>query len=190
MRQIAISRSVGSLPLLPYTSMVANCLLWLLYGLAKQDIRIWGTNAFGLCCATLYCIVHMQYSPRLPPTVRNGYIMTLGGIAFVYLSPLDHATVFGNTAVLFSVLMFGSPLAALQTVLKTKSARSIPLPFTLATLLNCILWSIVGWMDMKDANIYLPNLLGLAFGIAQVVLKLMYKDGKRAGMEDKIDLIA
>jgi solute carrier family 50 protein (sugar transporter) len=103
----------------------------------------------------------------------------------------DPAAWIGNIAVLFCVAMFASPLAALQTVLHTKSAKSIPLPFTLATVLNCLLWSVVGLLDMHDANIYLPNLLGLAFGIAQVVLKLVYDNGRRGTMsEDKLDLIA
>ena len=115
-----------------------------------------------------------------------------GTFALVYLSPLaDPAAWIGNIAVLFCVAMFGSPLAALQTVLKTKSAKSIPLPFTLATVLNCLLWSVVGLLDMQDANIYLPNLLGLSFGIAQVVLRLTYGNGKRVGAsEDKLNLIA
>ena len=75
------------------------------------------------------------------------------------------------------VAMFGSPLAALKTVVTQKSAESIPLPFTLASVVNCFLWSVVGILDMQDTNVYVPNLLGLMFGLCQVALKVVYRSG-------------
>ena len=95
----------------------------------------------------------------------------------------------GNLAVLFCVAMFASPLAALKTVLQTKSAKSIPLPFTLATVLNCFLWSVVGLFDMHDVNVYFPNLLGLGFGMAQVFLRLLYGDGNDVKVNPELELI-
>jgi solute carrier family 50 (sugar transporter) len=84
------------------------------------------------------------------------------------------AEIIGTMGVVFCVAMFASPLSALKSVLATKSAKSIPLPFTLAAIVNCFLWSVVGLMDMKDFNIYAPNLLGLLFGLIQLALKLIY----------------
>ena len=95
------------------------------------------------------------------------------------MSPLvDPAAIIGNVAVIMCVLMFGSPLSALKTVLETKSAKSIPLPFTIATIVNCFLWSVMGLLDVHDFNVYFPNLLGLVCGLAQLALKLIYQDGK------------
>ena len=102
-----------------------------------------------------------------------------GGIPDPALFPVDEAaSIIGNMAVLFCVAMFGSPLASLKTVLKTKSAKSIPLPFTLATVVNCVLWSVAGIFQMHDIKVYFPNVLGLTFGMAQVALKLMYGDSR------------
>lgn len=102
------------------------------------------------------------------------------------------AGLIGNSAVLFCMLMFASPLAALKEVLRTRSAKSIPLPFTLATILNCFLWSVAGLGEFKDFNIYFPNLLGLAFGLVQVGLKILFDYGSSTGIktEDQIDLVA
>jgi uncharacterized protein with PQ loop repeat len=76
-------------------------------------------------------------------------------IGLIYMSPFkDPAAIIGQAAVVFCIALFGSPLAALKTVLKTKSAKSIPLPFTLATIANCFLWSITGLFEMHDKNIY------------------------------------
>jgi solute carrier family 50 protein (sugar transporter) len=104
------------------------------------------------------------------------------------------AGLIGNMAVLFCMLMFASPLSALQTVLRTRSAISIPLPFTLATILNCFLWSVAGLGEFKDFNIYFPNLLGLAFGLIQIGLKILFDYGPTGGKaemksEDQIDLV-
>lgn len=49
--------------------------------------------------------------------------------------------------------------------------------FTLACMLNCFLWSVAGLFDMKDFNIYFPNILGLLATLAQFGLKLIYGNG-------------
>ncbi len=69
-----------------------------------------------------------------------------------------------------------SPLAALKHVIVTKSAHSIPTPFTLACLINCMAWTVVGWWKIQpsDFNIYFPNMMGLACAVAQLVLKGIY----------------
>lgn len=195
--EITKAKSVGSLPLLPYSSMFANCFLWLTYGLLKGEIKVWGTNGIGLLFAVYYILKFVRYapakSPTLPGSIRqhiNVNLAIMVGILVVLFSPLNHPADFiGNLAVFFCVAMFGSPLAALKTVLQTKSAKSIPLPFTLATVLNCFLWSVFGLLDMRDVNIYLPNLLGLAFGFAQVALKFLYGDGASAVETSERDLL-
>jgi solute carrier family 50 protein (sugar transporter) len=197
-KQVTKDKSVGTLPLLPYSSMIANCFLWLAYGVLKSEPKVWGTNLIGLGFGLYYFLKFVRYAPAksstLPGSVRqhvNVCLAVIGGaFGLVYLSPLnDPAAIIGNAAVLFCVAMFGSPLAALKTVLQTRSAKSIPLPFTLATVLNCFLWSVVGLLDMKDVNIYLPNLLGLACGLAQVALKVMFGDGRAVSTGTKLELL-
>jgi uncharacterized protein with PQ loop repeat len=90
------------------------------------------------------------------------------------------ARLIGNAAVVFCMLLFASPLSALKTVLQTKSAQSIPLPMTLATVLNCFLWSVAGLKDFNDFTVYFPNLVGLGLGLSQVGLKLIYGNGAPA----------
>jgi hypothetical protein len=47
-------------------------------------------------------------------------------------------------------------------------------------LINCLAWSVAGLFRYNDANVYVPNLLGLAFSLTQVFLKLLYSgDGGR-----------
>ena len=196
-RQVEKDKTVGGLPLLPYSSMIANCFLWLVYGVLREEPKVWGTNLIGFLFGLFYFMRFIKFSPSKSPTLPGSVrqhvnvVLSLFAItlAFVYLSPVkDPAGLVGNAAVLFCVAMFGSPLAALKHVLETKSAKSIPLPFTVATVANCFLWSVTGLFDMKDANIYVPNLIGLAFGMAQVALKFIFGGGKPHG-ESELELL-
>jgi len=209
-QKVQKAKSVGSLPLLPYSSMIANCVLWVAYGLLTNTSKVWFTNSVGLVFGLFYFLKFIKYTPQksttLPGTVRQhlqGCSAIIVGILLWLLICYSTvrrknmwmpyaAGVIGNTAVVFCLLMFASPLAALKTVLRTRSASSIPLPFTLATILNCFLWSVAGLGEFKDFNIYFPNLLGLAFGLIQVGLKILFDYGSRNTIksEDPIDLVA
>jgi hypothetical protein len=85
--------------------------------------------------------------------------------------------IIGHTAILFCIAMFASPLAAVPAVLETKSARAIPLSYTVAALVNCVLWSFVGLFDLHDDCVYIPTLLGLALSLLQIYLKVLYGNG-------------
>ena len=47
-RKISAKKSVGSLPLLPYSSMVASAFTWGSYGILKGESNIWSSNGIGL----------------------------------------------------------------------------------------------------------------------------------------------
>lgn len=188
-QNIIRDRSVGTLPLLPYSSMVASTVLWTTYGVLKNESSIWTSNGVGLVLGTYYFYKFLQFAPKAAPTLpgsQEQHIKAVLAIAVATLitaaSPLPPSFI-GSVGVLLCMFMFGSPLAALKTVVQTKSAKAIPLPFTIASTVNCFLWSVAGLYKMKDVNVYFPNLVGLAFSLAQVALKLMYGDGSRRQLD-------
>lgn len=184
-------RTVGTLPLLPYSSMIASAFLWVVYGLLKNESKIWSSNGVGLVLGLYYFGNFVKHAPKAAPTLPGSvkqHLQAMGtvilGTLMLALSPMQSpVNIIGTLGVIFCVAMFASPLAALKTVLETKSAQSIPLPFTLASTANCLLWSITGIFDMKDPNVIVPNLLGLVFSLAQVVLKIVYGDGPKGKLE-------
>ncbi|CAJ1943050.1 unnamed protein product [Cylindrotheca closterium] len=197
-RAIERDRSVGSLPLLPYSSMIVSSFLWLAYGALIHEPAVWRTNTCGLFMSLYYFMRFVKHAPPKSPTLPGSVqdhsnavlLIVLGTLAIIYVMPIENpAHLIGNIAVIFCVAMFASPLAALKTVIQTKSARSIPLPLAIATCINCGLWSIVGLFDIVDFNIYFPNLLGLVCGIAQLVLKLYYGSGGTEKGVSEMDLI-
>jgi len=177
-----------------------------MYGMLTQEFKVWFTNLVGLCFGVSYFLKFTKYvgnnTDTLPGTVLQHVQACLGIIlatsiwvfaCYLMVRQKDQwkayaAQLVGNAAVIFCLLMFASPLSALKTVLRTRSAKSIPLPFTLATITNCFLWSVAGLGEFHDFNIYFPNLLGLAFGLIQVALKILFESSTPIKTEDQIGL--
>lgn len=187
-RNIIKNKSVGDLPLMPYSSLVANSVVWLTYGILKKEVKVWSCNSFSVVLGLYYFASFARFSPKVADTLPGSisqHVLAASAAVFASLAvavsmPRTKAvSILGSAGVCICIALFASPLAAIKTVLRTKSAESIPLPFAVATTLNCVLWSIVGVLDMKDINIWLPNALGLGCGLLQIALKLIYGDGKR-----------
>eukprot|EP00977_Amphora_coffeiformis_P000863 scaffold184_cov179-Amphora_coffeaeformis.AAC.22 len=186
-KKVREEKSVGTLPLLPYSSMAASAFIWTTYGILRGEPKIWSSNIIGLFLGLYYMFYFVKHSPKAAPTLPGSVRQHTGSVLTVIVATLmvslsgvvNPAALIGPFGLALTIGMFASPLSALKTVIQTKSAASIPLPFTLASLVNCLAWSVSGLFRIKDFNIYFPNLLGLSFSLAQLVLKLTYGDGTK-----------
>jgi solute carrier family 50 protein (sugar transporter) len=182
---VAKEKSTQNLPLLPYSSMVCSSILWVTYGLMKQDPRIWSGNGVGLIMGLVYLATFVRNhqtssssdaeKSNLPGTVSQ-HVNAVGAVALMtaYLASRQLTDVVGVLAMVFCVIMFGSPLAATKLVMQTKSSAHIPWPFTMASFTSCALWSVSGIFDMKDVAVIVPNVLGFALSTMQVLLKWIF----------------
>lgn len=189
-RQILRTGTVGDLPLLPYTSMVASCFVWIIYGFIKKEPRIWFTNVVEFILSVYYFVEFTNYAPKYSPTFPGSVYrhiqfcigIWVGSLFYwianiLFYDNIDGVTAtIGDLTILLSVLTFASPLAAVKAVFESQSSEAIPWPFTLAALFNCVLWSIVGIFEMHDVYVSAPAILGLLFGLLQVALKLYFGD--------------
>ncbi|KAL7434579.1 hypothetical protein ACHAXH_009203 [Discostella pseudostelligera] len=187
MRQIARDKTVGKLPLLPYSTMITNSSLWLMYGLLENLMGVARCSVVGVTMGAYYIFVFVQHcsadASNLPGTVLQ-HVQGAGAIILINLclavSGVRHASeIIGKEGVIICIILFASPLSTMRNVIATKSADSIPLPFTLACLVNCTAWFVAGYWNMKDFNIYFPNMLGIVSAAAQVVLKCMFRKQAR-----------
>mmetsp|Transcript_612 Transcript_612/g.962 ORF Transcript_612/g.962 Transcript_612/m.962 type:complete len:223 (-) Transcript_612:80-748(-) len=185
--QVWKDKKVGDLPLLPYTSIILNGFVWVSYGIMKEEPKVWIPNSTGLALGIIYFLIFISYAPTKSPTLPGSVLQHMQGASLVILTCLGLAffsgtTMVGNLGVVICVCMFASPLAALKVVIQTKSARAIPLPFSMVSVMNCFFWSVSGLFEMHDYAIYVPNLLGLFFSLVQVFLKLTYGNGVGSDM--------
>lgn len=111
--------------------------------------------------------------------------LTIGALS-VMLPNHTAAPIIGNMGVAFCILMFASPLVAMKTVIQQKSAASIPLPMTLASIACCFSWAVTGLKKFHDPVVYVPNLIGLLFGLMQLTLKLVYGNGNNTSPAKEI----
>ena len=171
--------------------------MWMTYGILKNEAKVWSCNSVSVIIGLYYFASFARFSPKKSPTLPGSMSQHVKATASAVITSIllgltmtrtRAASIIGNAAVGVCIALFASPLAALKTVFKTKSAESIPLPFAIVTTLNCILWSIVGILDMKDIKIWLPNILGLGCGLLQIALKLIYGNGKGYTSEESIQI--
>lgn len=198
--QISRDKSVGKLPLLPYSSMIVNGFVWTVYGILQQLPSLWSSNSLGMILGMYYFIQFKRYGPpgmnNLPGTISQHQftiisILLANTFILTNFSKETAARVIGKEGILVFFILFASPLAAIKTVISTKSTATIPLHFTIASAINCSLWSVVGLFNMKDANVYIPSTLGLCCALVQLFLKGVYDDKKGVaggkGVDDGLD---
>mmetsp|Transcript_21405 Transcript_21405/g.46485 ORF Transcript_21405/g.46485 Transcript_21405/m.46485 type:complete len:274 (+) Transcript_21405:129-950(+) len=185
--EVSRNKSVGSLPLLSYSSMTANGFVWALYGWLTDSPAVKWANIVGTLLGSYYFKEFKKYCPpgssNLPGTMNHHIFgvtwLILANSFLVSKFPKQFAAdIVGKEGILIFIILFASPLAALKNVIATKSAASIPLPFTIASTINCSLWSIVGVLLMNDFNIYFPSMMGLLCALLQLFLKGMYGGSK------------
>jgi uncharacterized protein with PQ loop repeat len=179
------SGTVGDLPLLPYTTMTISCFVWIVYGILRGEPTLWVTNLVE-CTLSIYFVVEFtNYAPQQSKTFPGSVyhhiqgILGIGGMTLflaIFMKRDTAIYMIGNLTIALTILTFASPLAAVQAVVESQSSESIPWPFTITALVDCILWSIVGTLDMHDHYVYFPAILGVLFALLQVALKVYYPD--------------
>lgn len=163
-------------------------------GLLRSQPKLWTSNIVGFVLSLYYFFSFARFAPSgissLPGSVDQ-HIQGLIVIAAFTLgaAKLKHSEPIGNLGVFINLAMYASPLAAIKTVLTTKSSASIPLPLTVASLLSCIFWAVTGYFDMKDPNVYVSPTLGVLFGVMQVLLKLMYGENSHKNLSPDLNSV-
>jgi hypothetical protein len=103
---------------------------------------------------------------------------------FIVVFFSNRISAIGDLTVVLSIVTFASPLVAAKSVFESQSSDSIPWPFTLAALLNCILWTIVGIFEMHDGYVAAPEILGLVFSLLQIALKLYFGENHKMNADN------
>jgi uncharacterized protein with PQ loop repeat len=184
------SGTVGDLPLLPYTTMTISCFVWIVYGILRGEPTLWVTNLVECILSIYYVVEFTNYAPPQSKTFPGSVyhhiqcILGIGGMTLflaIFIKRETAIYMIGNLTIALTILTFASPLAAVQAVVESQSSESIPWPFTIAALVDCTLWSIVGTLDMHDHYVYFPAILGVLLALLQVALKVYFPDYHHQG---------
>jgi solute carrier family 50 protein (sugar transporter) len=193
MLDISREKSTGQRPLLPYSATFVNGVTWTCYGLLAPNNEVVLTNSFQALCGFTCSLIFAMYMPanadNLPYTFKHHVTFACAwGLMLAAIVLLnDKATacdLLGKLGCGICMVMYSGPMAAIQTVVQSRSTASLSFPYTVATTLNCTLWFLMGMLVNKDFYIWSPNVLGLAAAAVQFALFAVYRKGKRGTKDD------
>lgn len=165
-------KSVRKLSSIPFASLLACGYIWTEYGLLRNDWSVWVPNAVAVATA-VYCMsIYYKYA-QIKPSMVYACVLLLIGVGTL-LGAFGQMTAIGLIGCIMSVLMSGSPLAVINTVIKEQSTASLPFWTSLVTWLNSLSWVAYGYFVARDPMILMPNTLGLLLGSVQMALFAVY----------------
>ncbi|KAF3783949.1 Bidirectional sugar transporter [Nymphaea thermarum] len=201
LKRVVRKRSVGEFKAIPYVCTLLSTCLWSFYGLLKPGgLLILTVNAAGAALEAIYVAFFLVYSPKHARIKLGKLVMLLnvvlfGGIVAVALLAVRgqqlRLTVIGVMCAGMTLGMYASPLAAMKTVVDTKSVEYMPFSLSFFLFLNGGTWSIYA--------VLVPNCIGFLLGTAQLILYMVYKskskrknkaaeEKKEGGTEPMVDV--
>ncbi|KAG0575878.1 hypothetical protein M758_5G036700 [Ceratodon purpureus] len=179
-------KSVGDYSGIPYVATLLNCLLWTTYGLpwVKMQALVVSVNAAGTVLALIYIALYLTYAQKsirmkvmtLSLAVVVGFIGVLVLVLEVVPDKEKRKLIIGTLAVVFSILMYASPLTIMRTVIKTRSVKYMPFLLSLFNFLNGVVWTGYAFIGGIDIFIVIPNGLGALSGVLQLALYAFYRN--------------
>jgi solute carrier family 50 protein (sugar transporter) len=172
--------TVGSLSPASFVAVANASAVWFTFGALLQDPVIMLPNVAGLVLSVHYWRTYARYSEAGSLTRWAAGSAALSGsvAAAAALGPASVVTpVVGNVAAALSLWLSVSPLAGLRTVMRERTAASLPLPICVGVVLNNVSWVSYGLLVAKNPYLVFPNSVGLAAGLLQLSMFAVYGRG-------------
>ncbi|KAI4336540.1 hypothetical protein L6164_015055 [Bauhinia variegata] len=187
-------KSTEGFQALPYLVALFSSMLWLYYALLKTDAFLLITvNSFGCVVEIIYVIIFVTYAPRDARNLTIKLFLAMNVASFALILFVTHFTVDGSLrvqvlgwiCVSISVSVFAAPLSSVAQVIRTKSVEFMPFNLSFFLTLSAVTWFAYG-LFLRDICIAIPNVLGFALGLFQMLLYAIYRNGKKIiVMEEK-----
>lgn len=173
---------------IPYVMTLLNCLLSAWYGLpfiSPNNMLVSTINGTGAAIEAIYVLIFIIHAPKKEKAKILGLftfvISVFAAVALISLFALHtkkNRKIFcGFAASIFSIIMYGSPLSIMRTVIKTKSVEYMPFFLSLFVFFCGTSWFIYGLLG-KDPFVAVPNGFGCGLGAIQLILYAIYRDNK------------
>jgi solute carrier family 50 protein (sugar transporter) len=186
--QAVKDEDIGSLNTLPLAIMSIVSVSWLAYGIASRDAYVALSNIAGAIGSAAYVLGILPLLAHRKKQLRTTQGVVLAGAASVlslwtYLG-VSHASLervcmlLGLFASGLFIVLSGSPLSSIKSVIATRDSSSILGTLTAAQVVNTVLWTAYG-LAIKDRFVWGPNSVGLGLGLVQLVLKLAFPAKKQ-----------
>lgn len=191
-KRIMTNKSTEQFSGIPYPMTLLNCLLSAWYGLpfiSKNNTLVTVINGTGAVIETIYVLIFILYARKKEKAKVLGLVTfvlaAFSTVALVSVFALHGKTrryFCGFAAAIFSVIMYGSPLSIMRTVIRTKSVEFMPFFLSLFVFLCGTSWFVFGLLG-NDPFVYVCNGFGSVLGALQLILYSIYRKNK--GQKDE-----
>ncbi|XP_057822649.2 bidirectional sugar transporter SWEET17 [Cryptomeria japonica] len=190
--RIIKNKSTEDFKSLPYVCTLLSTSLWTYYGLMKPNgLLIWTVNGAGVLLEAIYVSLFILYAPKrtrrrtivLVLLVDIAFFTAVFLVTFLALNKKARIDVIGVLCICLTLSMYGSPLSIMRTVIIHKSVEFMPFFLTFFLFLNGGVWGVWAFFE-KDVFVGIPNGIGFGLGAAQLVLYMIYRNGKPYSQEN------
>ncbi|XP_010556111.1 PREDICTED: bidirectional sugar transporter SWEET15-like [Tarenaya hassleriana] len=188
-------KSTESFRSLPYQVSLFSCMLWLYYALLKQNAFLLITiNSFGCVVETFYIAMFIAYAAKDKRISAMKLFMAMNVTFFSLILIVTHflvknsshqIVILGWICVAISVSVFAAPLSVVARVIRTKSVEFMPFTLSFFLTISAVMWFAYG-LFLHDICIAIPNVLGFALGMVQMILYGIYRNSEKSNLEKKI----
>lgn len=191
--RICKKRSSDGYQAIPYLVALFSATLTLYYGHLKPNgFMLVTINATGCVIEGTYIIIYFIFAPKNSKiNTAKLFIMfniiVIGSIilfTYTFSNGSRRIKIVGWICAVFSVCVYVAPLGIMKKVIKEKSVEYMPFSLSLCLTLCATTWFFYGLL-VKDYFIALPNTLGFLFGISQMILYIIYMNGKKAVLPEQ-----
>ncbi|CAA6659998.1 unnamed protein product [Spirodela intermedia] len=185
--RICKKRSTEGFQAVPYVIALFSAMLMIYYALIKTNSFLLITiNGVGCFIETVYIVLFLTFAPKKARISTLKLLLLLNvltyciivGLTMFLLKGANRVRVIGWINVGFSVSVFAAPLSIMRLVIRTKSVEFMPFTLSFFLTLSAVVWFGYGLL-IRDPYVAAPNILGFLFGVAQMVLYIIYKDAKQ-----------
>lgn len=182
--RIVKQRSTQEFESFPYICTLLSAALWTYYGVNKPgSILVATVNGFGFVVESIYVCLFLTFAPPRM-RVRTAILASILDVAFLgaaivvsekCLHGYTRIYVIGFLGAALNIVMYGSPLSVMRTVVRTKSVEYMPFLLSFFMFLNGGVWTFYAILS-SDYFLGVPNAAGFVLGLAQLVLYVIYKN--------------
>ncbi|KAK4491370.1 hypothetical protein RD792_002109 [Penstemon davidsonii] len=180
--RIVRNKSIEEFESFPYICTLLNSSLWTYYGVTKPGSYLVATvNGFGVVVEIIYIAFFLTFAPPLKRgrtalvfvVVNIGVLAAAMSVTYFLMSGETKIYAIGIMASALNVIMYGSPLSAMKTVVTTKSVEYMPFLLSFFLFLNGGVWTFYAVL-VHDFFLGVPNAIGFFLGTLQLVLYAIY----------------
>ncbi|KFK39012.1 hypothetical protein AALP_AA3G189200 [Arabis alpina] len=191
-------RSTEEYECLPYICTLLGSSLWTYYGIVTPGEYLVSTiNGFGVLAESIYVLIFLFFVPR-PRLLKTSVLVLVLNVIFPVIAIVGTRIAFGDAkarsssigfvCATLNIIMYGSPLSAIKTVVTTRSVKYMPFWLSFFLFLNGAIWGVYALL-MHDIFLLVPNGMGFFLGTMQLLIYAFYRNAKPI-VEDEEEVLA